>query len=293
MKKRKNKKIFKIRSKKLNIYYNIQKSIPLKRKKVRLNVIKKYTETGLYVRDYFLSKIFRLFRVYKNMIFLFKKKALSSKMKSVIFKNYNYFLVMIKFVKTLNTDIKFYFNKCMLLNRNFKINSFIEKKSKTKYSNKRSSTKVFRKKKIVNVAKKKRKKFRKYEYLFKTAAVKELVSSYFNFSYYSKSMFSRKLSTIYNLKYFLTKLFSKFTKAGNKGFSKRILFSFFTFLKKKYFISMNIYGWLKAYMIQIFLKLVPIFGYMFIKYRRDFLKVPKVFRYSHRSFNNGVSISIG
>jgi len=106
-------------------------------------------------------------------------------------------------------------------------------------------------------------------------------------------MSSRKLSTIYNLKYFLTKLFSKFTKAGNKGFSKRILFSFFTFLKKKYFISMNIYGWLKAYMIQIFLKLVPIFGYMFIKYRRDFLKVPKVFRYSHRSFNNGVSISIG
>jgi len=90
----------------------------------------------------------------------------------------------------------------------------------------------------------------------------------------------------------LIKLFSKFTKAGNKGFSKRILFSFLTFLKKKYFIDMNIHGWFKAYMIQVFLKLVPIFGHMFIKYRRDFLKVPKVSRYFHRSFSNGVSISI-
>jgi len=158
LKKRKNKKIFKIRSKKLNIYYNIQKSIPLKRKKVRLNVIKKYTETGLYVRDYFLSKMFRLFKVYKNMIFLLKKKALNSKVKSIIFKNHNYFLVMIKFVKTLNTDIKFYFNKRMLLNRNFKIDRFIKKKSKTKYFNEKSSTKVF-KKKIVNAAKKKAKNF--------------------------------------------------------------------------------------------------------------------------------------
>ena len=333
-------KVFKVAHRKLNIYFSIQKAFCSKIKSVSFKNAINAVKNDLFLNKRFLNKIFKLIRVYKNMIFLKKKKLLGSKFEARAFKRYNYFCKLFKTIKAKNSKLilnlkkkiisrsvsKFRKKKSSVLkfkkkslnkvklkvlqvkklkkNLKKKIISRSVSKDFLKFRKKKSSVLKFKKKslnkvklKVLQVKKLKKnlkKKVRPISYaehlenicvnkklLYRSSLIKNNRFSYFF-----------KIPALFNIKFFINKLFLKFNRGGNKSFSKKILFYFFTFLKKKYYINMNMYGWLKAYMIQVFLKLVPIFGYMFIKYKRDFLKVPKVFRYARRSSKNGVSISI-
>lgn len=315
--KKKAKKLFGVNKRKLRIYYNLQKSYKfIKKSKKILKVRSVFFKNRRFLNDRFLFKVFTLFKIYLNKIVLLNKGILSLKLKDKIYSRFYYLEKLVKFIRFKNYEIKkkmkklFVFdykkNREKLVFKPINNNIFSLNKNKDMGKNKKSknNNKTAKSKPLIrnedasrNITKKTSKLYLKKKMHFVYKNIK------FNREKLKKNTKKKTFKKIYGrfffknlvfngIEYFLSKLFSKFINGGNKSFSKKIMFSFFFFLKKKYFLSSGVCNWVNAYIFQVFEKLTPIFGYMFIRHKRDMLKVPKLFKFTYRYFNNGISMTV-